>query len=127
MTRGDRWLLAGLVSLALVLGAVLYGRLRLAPAGGGGAKKAVVTVRGEVLSRIELAPGERCLFVVKGRAGDATVEADGGRIRMREAHCPGGICVGQGWIGRPGESIVCVPGEILIRIEGSAPLDAVTR
>jgi hypothetical protein len=52
---------------------------------------------------------------------------EGKRIRMKEANCPDKICVRQGWIEKPGDSIVCIPGEIIIRIEGAAPLDAVTR
>jgi len=55
------------------------------------------------------------------------VEVEGKRIRMMEAPCAGKICVNQKWIENPGQIIVCIPGEILIRIEGTAPLDAVTR
>jgi hypothetical protein len=46
---------------------------------------------------------------------------------MREANCPEQICVKQSWIQAPGSTIVCLPGEIIIHIDGLAPVDAVTR
>jgi hypothetical protein len=55
------------------------------------------------------------------------VEVDGGKIRMLKANCPEQICVKQGWIKDPGASIVCLPGEIIIHIDGPADVDAVTR
>lgn len=123
MTRGDKALLAGLLLLALVCAGALYGPLLLT--GGDRASRAVLTVGGKNVRVVEL-PGKGS-FLLQGRSGPATVEVSGMKIRMQDAHCPGGQCLRQGWIERPGESIVCVPGEIVIRIEGAAVLDAVTR
>ena len=126
MTRGDKYLLAGLLILALLSMAVLYGRVPLIP-GKAEALQATISVRGNIVKMIALPAGEQLTCSLQGRSGAALVEINGSRVRMLEAHCPGGLCVRQGWIERPGQSIVCIPGEILIRIEGTAPLDAVTR
>lgn len=126
MTKGDKFLLAALSCLTLLSAVLLYGRLLL-PGEHARPRQAVVSVRGEVVRRIDLPFGRKSSFTVAGRVGSSTVEVDGARVGMREAPCAGGICVKQGWIERPGESIACTPGEILIRIEGAAPLDAVTR
>jgi len=126
MTRGDKFLLAALVCFSLLSAGVLWGRFFL-PAGETKELQAVVTVRGEVVRSIPLSTDAKSSFVVEGRIGPSTIEVDGGRVRMLEADCAGGICLKQGWIARPGQSVVCIPGEILIRIEGAAPLDAVTR
>lgn len=123
MTRGDKILMAALVLAALASAAALYGRFLLPNTPR--AARALVTVGGRTVRTIELPASGH--FTVAGRSGVATVEAEGTRVRMREAHCPGGICLKQGWIGHPGEAIVCVPGEIVIRMEGAAALDAVTR
>lgn len=123
MTRGDKVLMAAILLVALACAAALYGPLLLP--GRPQAARAVVTVGGRTARTFDLpATGT---FLLQGRSGAATVEVDGMRIRMREAHCPGGICLRQGWIAHPGQSIVCVPGEIVIRMEGAAALDAVTR
>lgn len=123
MRKGDKLLLAGLLVVALLLAIALYGR-HLLPAGDGTAH-AMVTVDGKHFRTVALS--EPTTFTVLGESGPAIVEVVGGQLRMREAECPEGLCLKQGWIGRPGQSIVCVPGRIVIRIEGAAVLDGVTR
>lgn len=126
MTRGDKLLLAGLLLLSLLSMAALYSRF-CSFSGSTQAVQAVILVQGTVIKKISLPSKYRSTFVVLGRDGPSTVEVEGGRVRMREAPCAGRICVNQGWILHPGQSVVCIPGEILIRIEGAAALDAVTR
>lgn len=126
MTRGDKFLLAGLLFISLLSVVTLYCRYSFFTSTSDSVQ-AVITSRGNVFRRIGLTTGVRSSFVVPGRTGPSTVEVDGTRVRMLEASCAGRICVKQGWIGHPGQTIVCVPGEILIRIEGAAPVDAVTR
>ena len=126
MTRGDKFMLAGLLLLSLLSLAALYSRF---PFFQGSTKtlQAVISVQGAEVRRISLPVESLYSFPVTGRAGSSVVEIEGGRVRMMEAPCPGRVCVNQGWIEHAGQSIVCIPGEILIRIEGTAPVDAVTR
>lgn len=126
MTRGDKFLLAGLLCTGLFSAAALYGRSALF-IDKGGPIEAVITSKGKVVRKITLPVNVPSTFVVQGRLGSATVAVKDGQIRMLEASCPGGICLKQGWIEHPGQSIACIPGEILVRIEGAARLDAVTR
>jgi len=126
MTRADKLLLAGLLLAALFSAGLLYGRLPLLhqkPA----TLQAVISVRGTIIRTIPLPAAGRSSFAVQGRVGSATVEIDGGRIRIMQSPCQEQICVRQGWISQPGQSVICMPGEIVIRIEGAAPVDAVTR
>lgn len=127
MTRADK-LLAAAVFVAAIAGiAFPWVRTTLFP-GMERSTYAVVKVRGEIVKKVELSDkGGESTFAVNGRLGPCTVEVAGRRIRMAGATCPDRICIRQGWVGRPGESIVCVPGEVVIRIEGEAPVDAVTR
>jgi hypothetical protein len=128
MTRADK-LLATAVLVAAIAGiAFPWVRSALLPGMGNGSSLAVVKVRGEIVRKVALSEGGgNSTFTVNGRLGPCTVEIDGKRIRMREAPCPDRICVRQGWIEKGGESVVCVPGEVMIGIEGRAPVDAVTR
>lgn len=123
MKKGDKILLTALLISAALLAAVLYGR-HLFP-GDTGTVHAVVTVNGKPCRTIGLT--EDTTLTVLGENGPATLEVSGKRVRIIEAECPEQLCLKQGWIGRPGDSIVCVPGRIVIRIEGAAVLDAVTR
>jgi hypothetical protein len=119
-------MLAGLLFVSLLSVAALYGRFFFFP-GTSQSVRAVITSEGKLVRTVSLSPGERSSFHVHGRAGSSTVEIEGTRIRMLDAPCIGRVCVKQGWIEHPGQTIVCVPGEILVRIEGAAPVDAVTR
>jgi hypothetical protein len=127
MTRADKVLIAAVLLCAL-LGLVTIYRHFFISADQLLPTQATITVAGKVLHTIDLDPvGGNEMMQITGRLGPATVEVAGGRIRMREANCPEQICVKQSWIQAPGSTIVCLPGEIIIHIDGLAPVDAVTR
>jgi len=94
---------------------------------------AVVEIAGEKVLQFEVpATGspESARHRITFPRGEATIEARDGRVRilpMSEAVCPLGICWATGWIGRTGQSIVCLPNRIVITLRGRAPLvDGVT-
>ena len=47
-----------------------------------------------------------------------TVEILDGRARVSESNCPDGVCMASGWIGRPGQSVVCAPAGVRLLIAG---------
>ncbi len=68
--------------------------------------------------------------------GEARLEMKQGRVRMlamKREICPKGICSQMGWIGSPGEMIICMPNRLVVGIEASGgevdepDMDAVTR
>jgi hypothetical protein len=127
MTRADKLLTAAILLCAL-LGSMRIYRHFFTPLDQLFPAQATITSKGKVVRTITLPPaGGKQTMQVSGRAGPATVEVEGGKIRMREANCPEQICVKQGWIQEPGASIVCLPGEIIIHLDGQETVDAVTR
>lgn len=68
---------------------------------------------------------------------DQTVDIDGmntllieeGTARMKEADCPDQICVHHREISRNGESIICLPNQVVVSVVSSedSELDGVTR
>lgn len=40
-----------------------------------------------------------------------------GKCAITEASCPDQICVHQGWISQPGETIVCLPNQVVVTIK----------
>ena len=46
-------------------------------------------------------------------------------VRMIEADCPDQICVRSGEISAAGQSVVCLPNRVVVKITGVAQLDAV--
>ena len=68
-------------------------------------------------------------FPVPGPCGETVVEIKGGKVRVKEAHCPNRLCEKQGWVERG--VIVCLPNHIVISVGGKAGIstkgvDAIT-
>ncbi len=83
-----------------------------------GSKTAVITC-GEVQRELSLETDG--VFNVEG----AELEVKDGRIRLVNADCPDKLCEKTGFIGAPGQSIICVPKKITVSISGeSAEFDA---
>ncbi|MEY8762249.1 MULTISPECIES: NusG domain II-containing protein [Clostridium] len=86
----------------------------------GSHKIAVIKQEGKIISTIDLDSVKiRKQFKLKYRTSHFNiVEVENGRIRISEADCPDKICVKTGWISKPGQSIVCLPHKLIIKIEG---------
>ena len=116
--RNDRRLIVGL----LLAAALMW--LLVRPGGAGG--WAVVTADGEEIARYSL-DVERTVVL----GGDAynILQIAGGRASVVEANCGDHTCVRTGAVFREGETIVCLPHRLVVRIEGgsAAGFDASVR
>ena len=64
---------------------------------------------------------------IKGQGGYNLLVIEGGEAWLLEADCPNLLCVKTGKIRYAGQSIVCLPHKLAVRIGGGASgLDAVT-
>lgn len=120
LTRRELPVLAGLALGAL--GLLLW--LRMSPAG----RTAVVEVDGQPVLRRELAAlGEAERLTFTGQEGVAvTVELTQEGARVADAGCPDKTCVRTGHLTRAGQSAVCLPGRVVLRLEGPGAADAET-
>ncbi|MDQ2087146.1 NusG domain II-containing protein [Herbivorax sp. ANBcel31] len=58
---------------------------------------------------------------------NVTIHAENGRIKFYKSDCPNQVCVNSGWISKKGEMAVCLPYQIIIKIEGAdSGVDIVT-
>ena len=77
---------------------------------------AEVVVSGEKALTLDLArDGVHDLL---GPIGVTRIEVRGGTVRVLSSPCPRQVCRHGGWIGEPGELLVCLPNEIVIRVPG---------
>lgn len=53
---------------------------------------------------------------IKGRLGDSVILISTNYVKMLDSPCPNKLCIKQGKIYNPGESIICVPNQIIIKI-----------
>ena len=116
--RPNLWdALAVLAVLALAVGF----SLRTWGSGEGGRLTAVISADGATVERVELrrltSPEERTL-TANGYTLHLLLAPDG--VTMEEADCPTQDCVHTGKITRSGQSIVCLPARVIVRLEGAA-------
>lgn len=114
MTTADRWLTVALLIVGLsLMGWRVWGNsFRSA--------QVVVTVNGETILNLELSPDQTGRYLIPLERGQAVLEVDDGAVRLQnmEGLCPRRICSHTGWIRKQGESILCVPNKLFIRIVG---------
>lgn len=79
---------------------------------------AIVSVGGKILKKIELKPDLNDEYLVETSYGSNKVVIHDGAIGIVEADCADGVCVGQGYINKPGQQVVCLPHRLIITIEG---------
>lgn len=131
-TKGDKILIFTLIGVAL---SIFF--LQRISQTHSGQRRVFVEVDNRVVQRFMLKektlPQEIPIPLPKG---EARLEMKGGKVRMlamKRKICPKGICSQMGWIGRPGEMIICMPNRLVVRIEASEGevdepnMDAVTR
>lgn len=89
--------------------------------------KVIISVRGQVYKELNLSEDQ--VIEIKDDEDDHTniLEIKDGYASMLEANCPDRLCVHQKSISKEGESIVCLPHQVIITIEGreSSSLDSV--
>jgi len=107
--KGDAVAIAAVALLAvgIIAGFALYGR-------GKGTVTAVIYQNGEMIREVSLSESQS--FEIGGDYHN-TVTVKDGKISVSDTDCPGSDCAHSGWKSRAGESIVCLPNKVEIRIQ----------
>lgn len=88
----------------------------------GGEMMVVISAGSEETARIALADFTQT--VVSHNGYTLTIEAGEDGVYVSESDCPTRDCVHTGVITRAGQSIVCLPAQVVIHLEGTASADA---
>ena len=108
------------VAAVLALAGLLFARYRLPPAGGytGYGLTVVVSVGGEEVERASLlAYSGQHTYTSNGYT--VTVDCADGWVDVVDADCPNRDCQRSGAILRAGQSIVCLPAQLVIALEAA--------
>lgn len=120
-TRPKIW--DGLVAAAVIALAVIVAAGFYAPKKAGGPLTVVVSAEGNVLERgtlLELSG----THTYTNRGYTLTVDIADGMVNVTDSDCPGHDCQHTPPISRAGQSIVCLPAQIVIHLEGVSSADA---
>ena len=109
-----------LVGAALLVALVLYAISQVTL--GTQAAQVVVTVGGEEVLRRPLAMSDT--YEIAQEDGDVNIiRVENGAVFMLEANCRDGLCIRQGKMKNAAKTIVCLPHELVVRLDGEAMAD----
>ncbi|MBD3370842.1 hypothetical protein GF402_10855 [Candidatus Fermentibacteria bacterium] len=100
------------VLVLMVMAAAFYAKWGLADQSGN--VVAIVNCQGDEDTLV--LPAETT-FWVDGRLGGLLVELQDSRARIASSPCPNKDCVKAGWLEEPGEAAVCIPSQVMLRLE----------
>ncbi len=113
--RYDVLVAALVLALAALVAVLFYGNLTGSGLAGSSPVTATVTHRGEVVATLPLTKDTE---LTVGEEYRLTVIVENGAVRVAESDCPTADCVRTGAVSRPGQSIVCLPEQVIIRLSG---------
>ena len=112
----DLVLIGGLLALSATLFFMLIAR----PQDG---RTVEVTVDGTVVTTLPL--DTDTTYVIDGvDDGRNTLVIVDGKATVTDATCPDGVCVRHRAIDRAGQSIICLPNKVVVRVVGEPTVDA---
>jgi hypothetical protein len=120
------YLTPGDILLIIVLGISVLGSLLIFRNLGSHGKFAAVYVGKELVYRLSLSEDKE--VTVCGSQGESHIKVEDNRIFISQAPCPHKTCMKMGKINRTGETIICIPNRIILKIEGNTDreLDGIT-
>ena len=116
LRRADLLLLLGL----LIFGGIVGLCLLLTGHSGGGVQ---VRVAGEVVDTYSLDRNQT--ITIEGVGGTNLLVIENGTAAVTEADCPDALCVNMGRISRAGQSIVCLPHQVVVEVIDTSDEDGV--
>ena len=108
-----------LVALTVALLAIVSALLFYLPRSQTGVLTVVVTVSGQEVQRTPLS--EFTAADVAHNGYTLHIAAANGGVAVTSSDCPTQDCVHTGVITRAGQSIVCLPAQVVVHLEGTAP------
>ena len=112
----------GDIIITLVVAAVAVVLLLSAMPGGSDKLVAVITVSGQEVERVELSADMEPV-VVSLTDVDVIITAQNGEIAFTYSDCADQTCVHTGWLSSAGDIAVCLPNEVIVKVEGVSNSD----
>lgn len=119
--KNDVLLIAGLFVISVML---LIGMSMLLQSG----ERIVIFVDGKQYGTYSLQEEQEIVIKKDGTVTNVVVISDG-HAHMRQADCPDQLCVRQKNISKDKESIICLPNQVVVMVEGGShnEVDSVAR
>lgn len=83
---------------------------------GSEANAAEISADGKLVEHIILEKAQQKEYTVQGPLGKTIIQVQDGEARIIDSPCPDKLCVRMGWVRAKGQSAICVPNRILLRV-----------
>ena len=114
MTKGDKYLIIIIIIISLI--SIIYVER---DATSYNSKYISIQVNGKEYKKITFNPKMVGKTIpIKTKYGYNLIEIGDEKVRVIEADCPDKLDVKQGYISKPGETIVCLPNRLIVEIKG---------
>ncbi|WP_234958763.1 NusG domain II-containing protein [Sporanaerobacter sp. PP17-6a] len=114
LTKGDKYLIIIIIIISLI--SIIYVER---DATSYNSKYISIQVNGKEYKKITFNPKMVGKTIpIKTKYGYNLIEIGDKKVRVIEADCPDKLDVKQGYISKPGETIVCLPNRLIIEIKG---------
>jgi hypothetical protein len=77
-----------------------------------------ISVKGDLYKKIPINSNTEETIDLKTDLGENVIKISKGFVQILEADCPDKICVKDGSISKPGQSLVCLPNKVVVEIKG---------
>lgn len=113
ITKGDKIVIASIIVVCLLISGGFALRARQASAG-----SYVTIFRADTNEETQYSLKKSRNIEVQGYLGTSIIEISQGKARFVSSPCPDNVCVDFfGWIEKEGEISVCLPNQILLKVE----------
>jgi len=86
---------------------------------GGRGERASIWVAGRQYREVPLSQPRT--LEVDGPLGTSTIQVRDGKVRVVDSPGRQKLCVRAGWLSRSGESVICLPNQVVVRVAGGQP------
>ncbi len=118
-TLWDALVVLAVIVLGVIVSLTVYGGKKA-----GGSLTCVITDHGQEVERINISTLDDAKYIQVNGDYHLTVKLSPNGVQVTDSTCPHQDCVRTAPIVRAGQSIVCLPGQIVISLEGAPAADA---
>lgn len=88
--------------------------------------KCIIKVNGEIFKEIKLKENYNNFIEINSPFGYNKISIEGNNVKMVESDCEDSLCLKEKPISHPHESLICLPGRLVVYIEGESELHYVS-
>lgn len=88
--------------------------------------KCIIKVDGKMYKEIKLSPDYNNFVEINSSFGYNKISIEGNTVKIVKSNCEDKLCISEGEISAPFQSLICLPARLIVYIKGDSDLDYVS-